>query len=270
MVKRAVIVKISRYYQYFRNVIEVLAEYFKSGLVLAASFFFFSCSLNQQTSYSAPPEENLKLLRNQIVSAVKVFEVITASKADRVPVRYVKRARCLAIFPGVIKAAFIAGANHGYGLGVCRVKDRWSRIAFFGLTGGSFGFQFGAEVSDLLLLFMDQEAAQSLMENQLTLGVDVGIVAGPSGESMKEKTNANLEGILAYSIAEGAFAGLSVEGAVLTPDEASNIIYHKDYTEVSQLLTEAHNFDLNTEEELLLGSLNHFSAISGTSTQTKK
>ena len=121
----------------------------------------------------------------------------------------------IAVIPGVIKGAFGWGARYGQGVVSCRNKvGVWSPPAFLRLTGGSFGFQIGAEKSDLVLFFMSERGAKSLLESKFTLGGQLSVAAGPVGRTGEASTDLKFDAeIYSYAKSKGLFAGISLEGA---------------------------------------------------------
>jgi len=131
--------------------------------------------------------------------------------------------RCIAIIPHVIKGAFVFGARHGKGVVTCRDSSgRWSPPAFLTLSGGSWGLQIGAEAADVVLFFMTERGAKSLLESRFTLGGKLSVAAGPAGRTAEASTDVKLNAeIYSYARSKGLFAGLSLEGARLSTDENS-------------------------------------------------
>jgi lipid-binding SYLF domain-containing protein len=133
------------------------------------------------------------------------------------------RARCVAVIPDLKKAAFIIGGEYGKGVMSCRSGDRWSPPVFMQLAKGSWGFQAGAEQVDVVLLVMNEQGVQKLLQNKVNLGADASIAAGPLGRQGHVGTDAALTAeIIAYSRAQGLFAGIDLSGGVLRPDEDAN------------------------------------------------
>lgn len=144
---------------------------------------------------------------------LRLFEVEESS----VPERLLENARCIAVLPKVIKGAFVWGGRRGHGVMSCRNDAGvWSPPAFVKLTGGSFGFQAGGQITDLVLFFMSEKGARSLVKSKFILGGDATVAAGPVGRSAEANTDVmfNAE-IYAYARSRGLFAGLSIEGAQL-------------------------------------------------------
>ena len=222
-------------------------------ILFCLSLFTLACSQTSSSSIDgSSTSADMLTLRKTVRASADAFASVTRAEDLRVPQEFLAKAECIAVLPGMVKAAFIAGANHGYGVASCRVGSAWSDPAFIALTGGSFGLQIGAEQSDVVLLMMDEKSKRALLSNQMTLGVDVGIAAGPVGEKVKGKTNVDLSGILAYAISKGAFAGLSLEGAVLRPDDTSNQVYYgKNLTAEKILLRSASRYTTPEAEQFI-------------------
>src|SRR5437773_5973603 len=133
------------------------------------------------------------------------------------------RARCIAVVPDLKKAAFFVGGEYGKGVMSCRAGDGWSAPVFIQLAKGSWGFQAGAEEIDVVMLVMNESGVQKLLKNNVNLGADASIAAGPVGRQGQVGTDMSLTAeILAYSRAKGLFAGINLSGGVLRPDEDAN------------------------------------------------
>ena len=168
--------------------------------------------------------------------AAKTFTEIMNVKDKAIPKELLDTAEAIAVFPGVIKAAFVVGGRGGQGVISRRVKGGWSAPAFFNLGGGSFGAQIGAQKTDYVLLIMNESGLNGLLKDKFELGGEVGIAAGPVGREAAASTNPRLHaGILSYSRSKGAFIGAALKGAVITPDNDLNeAIYGKKADEVLQ------------------------------------
>jgi SH3 domain-containing YSC84-like protein 1 len=136
----------------------------------------------------------------------------------------------------VLKAAFIAGGSYGRGAMVCRtgknMEGPWGSPAMYALEGGSFGFQIGGEATDLVILVLNTRGIDSLLHSKVKLGADASVAAGPKGRTASAETDAYVRAeMLSYSRSRGAFAGISLEGSTLRPDnDANHRIYGKDAT----------------------------------------
>src|SRR6202051_1740835 len=146
---------------------------------------------------------------------------------DNIPQDVMERAECIIVFPSVLKAAFVVGASYGRGAMVCRTGKEfhgpWGSPAMFALEGGSIGFQIGGQATDLVLLIMNDRGAQSILSSKVKLGGDASVAAGPVGRGGGAKTDAYMRAeILSYSRSRGLFAGVSLEGSTLRPDDDAN------------------------------------------------
>lgn len=160
----------------------------------------------------------------QSAKAARVFEQIMATREKSIPRDLIRRAEAVAVFPGVIKGGFIVGARGGSGVISRRVAGGWSAPAFFDLGGGSIGLQIGAASTDYVLLFMNEEAVESLLGDKFEIGGEGSAAAGPVGRSASASTDLKLNAqILSYSRSKGAFAGLELKGVVIKPDKEDNL-----------------------------------------------
>ena len=166
--------------------------------------------------------------------ASETFTDIMNVKDKAIPQELLDTAEAIAVFPGVIKAAFLVGGRGGQGVISRRVKGGWSAPAFFNLGGGSFGPQIGAQKTDYILLIMNESGLNGLLKDKFELGGEASIAAGPVGREAAASTNPRLDaGILSYSRSKGAFIGAALKGAVITPDNDLNeAIYKKKADEL--------------------------------------
>lgn len=143
-----------------------------------------------------------------------------------IPPALLKDAKAVAIFPGVIKGAFVVGGEHGRGVMLVRTDKGWSKPHFLTISAGSFGWQIGGEATDLILVFKTLRGVEALQKGKFTLGGDAEVAAGPVGRSAEAKVEVTGKGeILSYSRTKGAFAGLSLEGAALMMDKDADARY---------------------------------------------
>ncbi len=166
--------------------------------------------------------------------AAEVFTQIMNIREKAIPKELLDKSEAIAVFPGVIKAAFVFGGRGGQGLISRRIRGGWSAPAFFNLSGGSFGAQIGAQKSDYILLIMNDDGLNGLLADKFEIGGEVGVAAGPVGREASASTNATLDaGILSYSRSKGAFVGAALKGAFITPDNDLNeAVYNKKAKEV--------------------------------------
>lgn len=160
--------------------------------------------------------------------AAEVFTQIMNVRDKAIPKELLDKAEAIAVFPDVVKAAFIFGGKGGQGLISKRTPKGWSAPAFFNISGGSFGAQIGASKTDYVLLIMNQAGLKGLLEDKFELGGEVGVAAGPVGREAAASTNATLDaGILSYSRSKGAFIGAALKGAAISPDNHLNEAVYK-------------------------------------------
>ncbi len=164
-------------------------------------------------------------------SGTVVQEILDAP--DSVPQSVLDKATCVVVFPSVRKAAFGVGGSYGRGAMTCRQGDdfrgRWGAPTMMALEGLSFGFQLGAQATDFVLLVMNDRGANGILSSKVKLGGDVSATAGPVGRDASAETDATARAeILSYSRSRGLFAGVSLEGSTVRPDnDANEKIYGK-------------------------------------------
>jgi len=175
---------------------------------------------------SANNETIPKAETDRLENAGKVMHEIL-NVPDDIPQDLLSKARCVIVMPSVLKAAFVVGASYGRGAMVCRSGSNftgpWGAPAMYALEGGSFGLQAGGEATDYVLLVMNNRGANSLLHSKVKLGADASAAAGPKGRSAAADTDAYMRAeILSYSRARGVFAGISLDGSTLRPDDRAN------------------------------------------------
>jgi SH3 domain-containing YSC84-like protein 1 len=161
----------------------------------------------------------------RLKTAGVVFTEIMATPDKGIPQELLENSQCIVIVPGMKKAAFIIGGNFGRGFMLCRHASGsgWSAPAGVKIEGGSVGFQIGGSETDVIMLVMNKRGAEKLLSSKFTLGADASVAAGPVGRTSSADTDAKLHAeILSYSRSRGAFAGISLEGATLRPDNDAN------------------------------------------------
>ena len=191
--------------------------------------FILSVLLIGGTLYAANKEQ--KRLEN---SGVVMQEIINTP--ENIPREILEKADCVIVFPSVLKAAFVVGGSYGRGAMVCRTggefKGPWGAPAMYALEGGSIGFQIGGQATDLILLIMNERGASSILNSKVKLGADASVAAGPLGRDASADTDAYLRSeVLSYSRSRGLFAGVSLEGSTLRPDDdATAEVYGRKLT----------------------------------------
>jgi len=155
--------------------------------------------------------------------AANVLNEIKSAPDRGIPDSIWNKAHCVVVIPGLTKAAFIVGGEHGSGVMSCRHGNTWGPPVFMEMTKGSAGLQAGVSSTDLVLVVMNQRGAEKLLNNKVTLGADASIAAGPVGRAASAGTDAQLSAeILSYSRAKGLFAGIDLSGGSLNPDASRN------------------------------------------------
>jgi lipid-binding SYLF domain-containing protein len=164
--------------------------------------------------------------------AGRVLSEIMAAPDKGIPEEVLDHAKCIAVVPHMIKGGFVFGAENGRGVATCRTAAGWSAPAFFAITGGSWGLQIGIEGVDLVMIIQNDKGMQRLLSSNFQLGADASAAAGPVGRHASADTDWKLDTeILTYSRAKGAFAGLTLSGASVRPDEDSmQAIYRHNVT----------------------------------------
>src|ERR1700675_117912 len=147
--------------------------------------------------------------------------------ADNIPQDLIDKARCVIVFPSVVKAAFVVGGSYGRGAMVCRTGSDftgpWGAPAMMALEAGSVGFQIGGQATDFVLLVMNERGANAILSSKVKIGGDASAAAGPVGRDAAASTDVTMRAeILTYSRARGLFAGISLEGSTLRPDNDAN------------------------------------------------
>jgi len=179
-------------------------------------------SLAAVTVFAAELNKEQKRLEE---SGVVMQEVLNVP--DNIPHELLEKAECVIVFPNMMKAAFVVGGQYGRGAMVCRTGEKfhgpWGAPAMYALEGGSVGFQIGGEATDLILLVMNNRGLESILSSKVKLGADASIAAGPKGRDASADTDAWMRAeILSYSRSRGLFAGVSLEGTTLRPDDDAN------------------------------------------------
>ena len=155
---------------------------------------------------------------------------------DNIPQELLETAECVIVIPSMTKVALGFGGSYGRGAMVCRTGQTfngpWGAPAMYALEGGSFGLQLGAESTDVVFLVMNKRGVDALLNSKVKLGGNFSAAAGPKGRNVEASTDASLRAeILSYSRARGLFAGVSLEGTSLRPDdEASQEVYGRKMT----------------------------------------
>src|SRR5437773_1415474 len=160
----------------------------------------------------------------RLEESAAVLSEIMVTPDKGIPQDLLDKAHCVAIVPGLKKGAFVVGAQYGKGFLTCRATaGGWSAPAAIKVEGGSVGFQIGGSETDVVMLVMNQRAVDKLLSSKFTIGGDASAAAGPVGRTASAQTDAQMHAqLLTYSRSRGLFAGISLEGATLRPDDDAN------------------------------------------------
>jgi len=176
-------------------------------------------------AFSTPADDKEKDEDRLKNSGTVLTEILNVP--DDVPQDLLDKADCVVVFPSVLNAAFVVGASYGRGAMTCRgggnFNGPWGAPSMMALEGGSFGFQIGGQATDFVLLVMNDSGANGILSSKVKLGGDASVAAGPVGRDASAETDASMRAeILSYSRARGVFAGISLEGSTIRPDNDAN------------------------------------------------
>ena len=186
------------------------------------------------SAFASDREDDVK--RTQ--KATEVFKEIMNTPDQGIPQDLLRSTKCIAIIPGDVKFAFVFGGSYGRGLATCRTEHGWSAPMFVAIDGGSVGYQIGGSSTDIMLLFMNDHALQSLMSDKFKLGADASVAAGPVGRTGAAGTDLKLTAeILSYSRTKGLFAGVALDGAVVQADKSGDKAMYGEYVKRHEILS---------------------------------
>jgi SH3 domain-containing YSC84-like protein 1 len=171
------------------------------------------------SAFASDREDDVKRTQR----SAEVFKEIMNTPDQGIPQDLLRSTKCIAIIPGDKKFAFIFGGSYGRGVATCRTEVGWSAPMFVAIDGGSVGYQIGGSSTDIVMLFMNDHALQSLLGDKFKLGADASVAAGPVGRTATAGTDVRLSAeILSYSRAKGLFAGVALDGAVVQADKSGD------------------------------------------------
>ncbi len=182
---------------------------------------------------------------------------------DDIPQSLIDKAYCVIVYPSVLKAAFIVGASYGRGVMTCRkpphFRGSWGPPTMMALEGASFGFQAGGQATDFVILVMNERGASSILSSKVKLGGDASVAAGPVGRNAAADTDVTLRAeMLTYSRARGLFAGISLSGSTVRPDNDANERIYRNKVPAKDIVLKA-AVPPPASAKLLLETLNHHS-----------
>jgi lipid-binding SYLF domain-containing protein len=176
-----------------------------------------SIALTSIPAFAATDQQKLE---TRLKAAQAVIEEIMAVPDKAIPDRITKAATCVGVVPGVVKGAFIFGAEYGQGVVTCRTGHGWSGPVFIRMAGGSFGFQIGGQGTDLVLVAVNQKGFQDLLQSKFKIGGDASAAAGPVGRNAQASTDWRLSAeLLTWSRSKGVFAGIDLSGVAVSQNK---------------------------------------------------
>ena len=206
----------------------------KKGAILIAVF-----SMIMGAATIARADQDKTDVVERLQSAGQVLQELDNAPDKGIPNSVFKSAKCVGVVPSMIKGAFIFGGKHGRGVATCRLPDgSWSAPAFFTITGGSWGLQFGVQDVQLVIMVMTDEGMRHLLNAKFQVGGTASVSAGPVGRNASAGTDWKLNtDFLTYSRSKGVFAGIDLSGSEIERDgDSTKAMYGTDYPS-SRLLT---------------------------------
>jgi lipid-binding SYLF domain-containing protein len=196
--------------------------------------FLAILSLGAQCWAASERENAVKRLDN----ATRVLHETMNAPDQRIPDHILRRAKCVAVVPHLMKGGFVFGGEEGKGVATCRTARGWSAPTFIEMGGGSWGTQFGVEAVDLVMVIRGRQGLEKLLSSKFEMGRDASVAVGPVGRHSSENTDAKLNAlILTYSRAKGAFLGMTFDGAVVRADnDARHAFYGRRVSSQDTLL----------------------------------
>ncbi len=187
---------------------------------------FLACTA---TAFAASSREDLQA---RIDAAKTVLDQIMSAQDRTIPMNVLQHATCVAVVPGMIKGAFVFGAQYGQGVVTCRTGHGWSGPVFIRMAGGSWGLQIGGQSTDLVLVAVNDKGMQDLMKSKFKIGADASAAAGPIGRQGQAATDWKMNAeLLSYSRAKGLFAGIDLDGTSVSQNkEDTDKYYGGDHT----------------------------------------
>ena len=175
------------------------------------------CTLALTAGTVSARAEDMGKLDERLAAATAVIDEVMSTPDKAIPQSILSGASCVVVIPSFKKAAFGVGAQYGQGVATCRTHEGWSAPVFVQLTGGSFGFQIGGQATDLILVAMNEHGLQDMLKNKFKIGGDAAASAGPVGRNAQAGTDWKLNAeFLTYSRSKGLFAGIDLDGTVLS------------------------------------------------------
>jgi lipid-binding SYLF domain-containing protein len=176
-------------------------------------------------------------LVGRLNDASQVLHEIMETPDKGIPDSILAGAHCVVVIPSFKKAAFVVGGQYGQGAATCRTPRGWSAPVFVQLEGGSFGFQIGGQATDLVLVAMNDQGLQNMLKNKFKIGADAAASAGPVGRNAQAGTDWKLNAeFLTYSRSKGLFAGIDLDGTVLSQNQNDTRTMYGDAVQFETIL----------------------------------
>jgi SH3 domain-containing YSC84-like protein 1 len=180
--------------------------------------FALTCS-----AFAASSKDDLQA---RIDAAKVVLDQVMAAQDSSIPMNILQQATCVGVVPGLVKGAFVFGAQYGQGVVTCRTGHGWSAPVFIRMAGGSFGFQIGGQSTDLVLVAVNDRGFQDLLKNKFKIGGDASAAAGPVGRNTQAATDWKMNAeLLSYSRNKGLFAGVDLDGTSVSQNSEDTELY---------------------------------------------
>ena len=190
----------------------------KKSIASVCLFFLLSC-----TAFASSSREDLQ---DRIDAAKTVLDQILSAQDRSIPMNILEQATCVGVVPGLIKGAFIFGGQYGQGVVTCRTGHGWSAPVFIRMAGGSWGLQIGGQSTDLVLVAVNDHGFQDLLKNKFKIGGDAAASAGPVGRNSQAATDWKMNAeLLTYSRSKGLFAGIDLDGTVVSQNRDDTGLY---------------------------------------------
>ena len=176
-------------------------------------------------------------IEKRIDNSAKVLDEIMAVKDKAIPDKVMRDAKCVVVIPSMVKIAVGFGGNHGKGVATCRNENGWSALAPITVTGGSWGLQIGGQAIDLVMIVTNEDGLQHLLSDKFKLGADASAAAGPVGRDAAADTDIKMKAeVLTYSRARGVFAGIDLNGSVVTQDKDETRLLYQHFVPFADIL----------------------------------
>ncbi len=165
-------------------------------------------------------------LQDRVDAAKTVLDQVMSAQDRSIPMNILQQATCVGVVPGLIKGAFVFGAQYGQGIVTCRTGHGWSAPVFIRMAGGSWGLQIGGQSTDLVLVAVNDHGFQDLLKSKFKIGGDAAASAGPVGRNSQAATDWRMNAeLLTYSRSKGLFAGIDLDGTVVSQNVEDTELY---------------------------------------------